>query len=221
MSHLPQNYAKIVLKHTKAKDERREKGAEHGQESLRGVGYQSNRVSEKIRCKSIFNFRLEQRKYTENDSISIGAYNRDESAEIKITESRRILRTNARIRHKETKYLEYSIFINNLIRFFGYNPIIFNSKVKGFQMELNLHKTIYADDITNGIERNLKGVIFLLNSVEASIDSGSSHSVEGFALIAKTIQEMIDTDLQTIKDGVDYMFYFTKSLSIDNGGASC
>jgi len=214
MSHLPlqptQNSfsAKITEKKNGARDERRAKGEEHGQDGLRGVGYQSVRVGKKIGCESIFNFRLEQGKYSKNGRVSIKINDKNKTTGRRTTESRRILRINAKNQSKSIKITEKSnkyIYFN---RIFGYNPIILNG-MKGFRMSKNnidLRKTATIDDIID-LENRLLGVRGILDAFSASLEVGIDNSEEALALVRDLITDtIIKKDIEMLKVKVEYVF---------------
>jgi hypothetical protein len=232
MSHLPTTptpnpfYAKISIKNGVNNHAKRAKGAKHGKESLRGAGYQSVGVSQQARCYHGGHCTMEFKRNSQYGKKSFRIYAEGSQA-------RTAVKNCEGVSQSVTRYKQYLVnlcnslsiisFLSNFTNNLLYNPLI-PLGVKGFHMEqikIDLRKTITSDNIEMNLERKLKGFIFLLDSLEVSIEAGNSNSMEGFALMSEMVKNLIDDDIKTLKEHTNYMFDVCSRVYHGNGGASC
>ena len=110
---------------------------------------------------------------------------------------------------------EYLTYIKSLIRNFILDNILLNEyyfkniHAKGIIMEkitLDFSKTANDEDIEFNIESKIKGLIFILDSLEMSEKSGShTYQSNGFYALRTLVSSLL-TDVNELKINVEYMY---------------
>jgi len=214
MSHLPLNKKNDIISKSN-------KGflyaGRFNKQSLSGIEFDSNRVSQRARCIRLCCLSMENTRDTKRQKKNYGAYAQITRKREDVKNNSRLSQNYRKINYKFrnlNKYFTILNYLSFLLTNLNYNPIMLNG-MKGFKIQIDLRKTATVDDIIN-LEQKILGIRGILDAFGTSIDLGLENPQEALALVRDTITHtIIQKDINELKDKIEYMFGVCASIYHD------
>lgn len=176
----------------------------------------SSRTSENVRCTPFNCKQLGNRENTENGTNGTRTHDRKQTSKRTFTKDKRSSKLNKQNLINSIFGINQSFLILNLDKTIDIIPLlVYNTinnpknSIKGTKMEkitLDFSKTVNDEDIEMELESKLKGLVFLLDTLVITGNSGEhKFQKDGFYALQSLASSILD-DVNDLKINVEYMY---------------